>query len=364
MTCWSFHDPVRIEFGAGRLSELAGLCDFRRAVLVTTAGFTKRGVSGRIRESMGERLVGVWDAVEANPDVPLVEAATAAIRGFDADGLIALGGGSAIDTAKVVARRLCEPHPALPVCAIPTTAGTGAEVTPFATVWDFAAGRKLSVAGADLFPRVALLDPELTLSSPASVTASSGLDTVSHALESTWNRNANPASLALAARSLSLSLPALKALAAAPGDLAARTAMMEASALAGIAIAQTRTALAHAISYPLTARLGVDHGVACSFLLVELLRYNAADDDGRLRALAAAVGVNGVDELAHELAELHAVLGVGGTLAGSGVSFAGLAALTGEMFTPGRADNNLRTAGVGDVEDLLNGACRRLGLGG
>ena len=362
MKPWSYFNPVRIEFGAGRIEELRQLCGFRRAVLVTTAGFTQRGITERITEAMGAQLVGVWDSVKPNPDVDSVRLAGDAIRHHDPDGLIALGGGSAIDTAKVVARRLREPDPALPVVAVPTTAGTGAEVTPFATVWDMAARKKFSVVGEDLYPRLALLDPELTLSSPASLTASSGLDAVSHALESTWNHHASPLSLALSASSLALSMQALKTLMQTPEDLGARTAMLEASTMAGVSIAQTRTALAHSISYPLTAHLGVDHGVACSFALVELLRFNSAVDDGRIKALALAVGADGVEELAMMLDELLSILGAGRVLAASGVTPDSLAALVGEMFTPGRADNNLRPATEGDVKSLLGDACRRLGL--
>src|SRR5690606_27378339 len=207
--------------------------------------------------------------------------------------LIALGGGSTIDSAKALARLLtrpagtsladlfvAEPLPgrvqaALPLVAIPTTSGTGAEVTPFGTVWDYDAHQKRSVVGDDLYPRLALLDPALTLGLPKDVTISSGLDAISHALESTWNRNASPASLGLVTKSLQLSLPALPRAVEEPENLDARADMMQASALAGIAISQTRTALAHAISYPLTARFGLPHGIACSFTLPALLAFNA-----------------------------------------------------------------------------------------
>lgn len=362
MTSWKYYNPVQIEFGAGRLAQLTELCEFRRAVLVTTKGFSRRGITERITKMMGERLVGVWDVVKPNPDLEGVRAAANAIRKDGPDGLIALGGGSVIDTAKIVARQLQEPKDALPVIAIPTTAGTGAEVTPFATVWDFDEHKKHSVMGDDLFPRLALLDPDLSLSSPASLTASSGLDAVSHALESTWNHNASPASLALSAKSLSMSLPALKALSDAPDDLAARSAMLAASTIAGIAIAQTRTALAHSISYPLTAHFGVDHGAACSFALVELLRFNNGGDDGRLEALARAVGLGSVNKLAEELSELLYTLNVAGMLINCGVTLGGLIELSGEMFTPGRAENNLCRASVSDVKSLLEDACQRLGV--
>src|SRR5690606_35203423 len=167
------------------------------------------------------------------------------------DAIMALGGGSSIDTAKALARLLVQPTgvtlaghfregvrlvplPALPVVAVPTTAATGAEVTSFGTVWDFELAKKYSITGDDLYPSVAILDPELTLGLPRDVTFSSGLDAISHAFESTWNCNASPVTLGLATKSLQLSLPALPRLKVDLDDAGARRAMMEASLLAGM----------------------------------------------------------------------------------------------------------------------------------
>ena len=173
----------------------------------------------------------------------------------------------------------------IPIIAIPTTAGTGAEVTSFGTIWDNAFNKKYSVTGIDLYPNTALLDSELTISVPLETTVSTGLDVVSHALESTWNKNASNITLSFCEKSLKIALSTLGKLILDPQDIFLREKMMEASLLSGLAISQTRTSLAHSISYPLTTHFGLPHGFACSFSLPEILKFNAEEDDGRQMAV-------------------------------------------------------------------------------
>jgi alcohol dehydrogenase len=367
---WRYHNPVRVVSAAGAASTLGEHIAYRRLALVTTPGFTRRGVVDRIRASLGERLVEVLDEVKPNPDVRDVDAQAARLRGLDLDAIIALGGGSSIDSAKGLARALPLPVDfsltghfreglplpagrALPVVALPTTAGTGAEVTPFGTLWDFERAKKYSVVGDDLYPAVALLDSELTLGLPWDVTVSSGLDAVSHALESAWNRNASPISLALCGKSLQLSLSALPRLLEQPDDRDARGGMLQASLLAGMAISQTRTALAHSISYPLTARFGLPHGLACSFTLPVIARFNAAADDGRLHDLARATGFEDMQGLASGLSRPFRRLGVAAMFQEHIPDLSAPGMLLDEMFTPGRADNNLRDVGSSEIATLL-----------
>jgi alcohol dehydrogenase len=243
--------------------------------------------------------------------------------------------------------------PALPLVAVPTTAGTGSEVTPFATVWDHQNKKKHSVTGDDLYAQTALLDPELTLGLPDEVTVSSGLDAISHAFESTWNRNATPVSLGFATASLQLSLKALPILHENPENLEQRAAMLQASTLAGMAISQTRTALAHSISYPLTAHFGLPHGIACSFTLPALLEFNAQADDGRLADLARALAASDVRTLAQQLTALFRVLGVDDLFRRHVGDRTRALDLISEMVTPGRADNNLREASARDISPIL-----------
>ena len=375
---WTHHSPVKVIFRPGGLADLPELSHSSRIVLVTTAGFRRRGLVERIQQDFGQRIVAVIDDVQPNPDVTDIQRQADGLRENPPESVLAIGGGSTIDSAKAIARLLGQEQqaslaamlrgdeeqasPALPLTAVPTTAGTGAEVTPFGTVWDHDGKEKHSLFGEDLYPRLALLDPELTMGLPAEVTIGSGLDAISHAFESTWNHNASPVSLAFAARSLQLSLPALPTLKDNPGDVDARADMLQASALAGMAISQSRTALAHSISYPITARHDLPHGFACSFTLPALLTFNAAEDDGRLASLARSLGRSDAAELAADMTSLFEQLDVSDHVAKYVPDKDAIMSLTGHMFTPGRADNNLRKATENDVRALVSQALDALEL--
>ncbi|MFY9194167.1 MAG: phosphonoacetaldehyde reductase [Methanoculleus sp.] len=373
MHSWSFYNPTWVKFSPDCLDRIGDSIGYQRIGLITTPGFTRRGVVARLERALGDRLAIICDTVQPNPDIDHIDTTAEFLRDAAPECLIGLGGGSSIDTAKALARILTQPEGtalsgyfreempfederALPVIAVPTTAGTGAEVTPFATVWDFREQKKHSLSGDDLFPIKAILDPTLTLRLPEPLTISSGLDAISHAFESIWNKNANPASIGLATQSLAISLKILPELKNNIRLLESRTAMMSASLLAGMAISQTRTALAHSVSYPLTLRFGLPHGIACSFALPELLRYNAEADDGRLNRLALCLGLADTLGLADAVNTLLRDLGVPSSLVACGVEEGQALALTHEMLSPGRADNNLRPASVDDVCTIVRGA--------
>lgn len=290
MTYWTHYNPVRILSGSGRFNELPQLLpsDGSKWLLVTTQGFTKRGVTARVIDLVQGLALTVYDEVSPNPDLDELERRTEQFKPDGISGIIALGGGSVMDASKVLAvtllSKLPQPltttlrqsqeqnwHVKLPLIVIPTTSGTGAEVTPFATVWDSIAHKKYSVFGDKLFPDVAILDTDLTLTLPPNETLHSGLDAISHALESLWNKNKTPISELCAWQSLALSSRALSIVYEHSENIEARKQMQQASLLAGMSISQTKTAIAHSISYPLTSHFGVPHGLACSFTLPKLI---------------------------------------------------------------------------------------------
>jgi alcohol dehydrogenase len=373
MSHWSYHNPVQLRFGAGQLNELPALVEHRPALLVTSHGFTRRGLTGQIRKLLAQAPVNVLDDVQPNPDLAAIEQACASLASEPIDVIVALGGGSAIDTAKALSFALPARDPGLlrahfeagaalpdvaplPVIAIPTTAGTGSEVTPFAAIWDRQRAKKYSLARPRLHPRVALLDPELALSLPDDVTTASGLDALSQAFEAIWNRNATPVTTLYARQAIGLIFRNLPRVLLEPQRLELRAAMLEASLLAGLAISQTRTALAHSISYPITARYGVPHGLACSFTLPTLLDFNAVSDDGRLAATAAWLELPSVEALRDRVLDLLLALGADRMLReylGEPEDVLGLAPA---MLMPGRADNNMRAASEYDVVELLAAA--------
>ena len=348
----------RVRVVSARLESIDRLFAFGTdLLLVTTSGFVKRGIVERLQKALRTRTIHVLDSIRPNPDIVALEQCAAWAKGMRIDAVIAVGGGSVIDAAKVLALALAHPkrpplqhvleHPdqftwrcRLPLVAIPTTAGTGAEVTPFATVWDKVNARKHSLADPLVLPDLALLDASLLESLPQAEVRWSGLDTLSHALESLWNRNATPQSRERAFSSLGLSIEAFPVLLNRSCE-ESRTDMQTASTLAGLAIAETRTCLAHSISYPMTIRHGVPHGLACSFTLLPILRRNldalAANDRERniLSGTQALLESVNFRKLLREYLDLDQLL-----------------PLRAEMITPGRA-GNYTGADLPALEDLL-----------
>jgi len=356
-----FQNPTRVVFGEGALQQVRDLIPEGRMVIVTSAGSTRRGLVDRVLRLVGEHRATVLDQVTPNPEPPDLLRHLEAVPA-DANAVLVVGGGSVMDTGKILSalagrRRLGRASgplrelarggtvgrgESLDVFAVPTTAGTGSEVTPFATVWDREVNRKASVAGPGLFPRLAVVDPELTWTLPEAVTISSGLDALSQGLEAWWNRNAGPVTDAFALRAVSLALESLEPLARNLEDRSLRSRMMAASLLSGLAISGTRTAIAHSISYPLTLHLGVPHGLACAFTLPTVLEFNLRGADSRISELASSLGMTSAQQLADQLREVLKALKVGTRLREYGLNSGQIVELGPEMVTPGRADNNLR----------------------
>ncbi|MET0209579.1 MAG: iron-containing alcohol dehydrogenase PsrA [Burkholderiaceae bacterium] len=304
-----YFNPVRSVYGAGALSALPGLLAGRSAALVIFPEARELGLLGRLEQLLSTALVQVIEQVRPNPDVRELRSLYESFwrAPARADVLIAVGGGSAIDTAKALmvgtegdsfdvllqalaAGQGFTPARTLPLIAVPTTAGTGSEVTPWATVWDRTAQKKYSLHLPQTWPSVALIDPELMLSLPAAVTLQSGLDALSHALEAIWNVNANPVSDTFAVAAVHDIFATLPALMAALDDVALRGRMALAALRAGMAFSNTRTALAHSISYEMTLRHGLPHGIACAFPLPLVLSRAIGRDAGRDAVLQQALG--------------------------------------------------------------------------
>lgn len=307
---WTFHNPVHVTFGAGTLGRLRESLGERTAVLVTLPEAAAFGWIERIQGILGARLAGVIDRIAPNPD--LADLAPLHARFWrehsSVDAIIAVGGGSVLDSAKVLcvdgpdgdfaaimlamaAGTTFAPRRVKALIAVPTTAGTGSEVTPWATVWDRAGDRKYSLHLSETWPEAAIVDPELSRSAPPAVTLQSGLDALSHSLEAIWNRNANPISDSLAVAAARRMLDILPRLMTLPGDRELRESAALAALEAGLAFSNTRTALAHSISYPLTLRHGLPHGIACSFTLPKVLERATGRSPGRDQVLARVFDV-------------------------------------------------------------------------
>ena len=335
---WRYHNPVAVSFGWDSLESLPGVLGDRAAVVITFPEARAGGLEERLRKLMGGRLRDIVSDVEPNPEVGWFRRRYADFwRRHGGAALVAVGGGSAIDTAKLLqvatrsgdfesvfaalaAGKAPEVARAFRLIAVPTTAGTGSEVTPWATLWDrsSATPKKYSLHVQETWPEAAIIDPALTLSAPAAVVRNSALDALSHSLESIWNVNHNPVSDTLAVEAARTAIETLPGLVDAPADRALRTAMSRASLMAGLAFSNTRTALAHSISYEMTLRHGLPHGLACSFTLPLVWRLASGADPARDAVLARIFGPGGApwDKLE---AFLHRV-GVGTTFSDYGVA--------------------------------------------
>lgn len=377
ISAWSFHNPVRIRFGRGVRAELTKELSGCRCLIVTTKRGRRQLMEDGCLGEFARREEHVWvDSVTENPGLHQLQSELNRLADQPFDAIVAFGGGSAVDAAKVLAVGLSErcrdtalkellQEPALharaipkPLYALPTTSGTGSEVTPFATVWDHDERKKHSLAGPAVFPHAAYVDPALTDALPQGPTLSTGLDAINQAAESIWNNNATPLTLSLATRALKLGFVALPALVDRTGGEAERDHMAEASLLAGLAISQTRTALCHSISYPITAHFDVPHGLACAFTMPAVLRHNLTADDGRFVQLAQALcGADaGHEELIAKFDGLFGALRVRERVQDHVPSFDALTGLSDGMHTPGRADNSLAPADSAIVEGLLRQA--------
>ena len=304
-----FHNPVDTRFGCNSLLQLADLTQGQTVALVTFPEARGLGLVERIQDLLGERLVYLIEDVQPNPDVAQLRETYERFwqHAGDCDTVIAVGGGSAIDTAKALIvgtetgrfdellALLATGKPFVPprskvLIAAPTTAGTGSEVTPWATIWDSASLKKYSLHLACTWPTVAIIDPQLMLTVPGSVTVSTGLDALSHALEAVWNINANPISDTFAVSAIEDILECLPLLRLDLSNPQLRSRMALAALKAGLAFSNTKTALAHSISYEMTLHYGLPHGIACSFTLPLVLGLAWGRDAARDRTLQRIFG--------------------------------------------------------------------------
>lgn len=374
---WDFYNPTHICFGLNFPHDLSGHLPKGKMLFVTSPGSTKRGITQTVLSLCTEADCRVLDVTSSNPSFNDLRRVSKELADFRPDFILAIGGGSVLDLAKILSYAFAQSADSveklieqlkkgekvkvlnpLPFIAVPTTAGTGSEVTPFATIWDDENKKKYSLGTDNLFPLKALLFPSLTVTLPWSVTLSTGLDALSQCLESVWNKNYTPLTAAIAAQGVRLAMTALPILKNKPDDLVARAQMLEASLLSGLCISRTRTAMAHAISYPLTAHFGTPHGIACSFTLVDLWDHNLVADDGRMARLSQAVGIDKA-LFSVELLNLLKKLNFAQEFQQTVHTTESVVKLSHEMYNPARAENNLRSFDNKSLDELLKKATKR-----
>jgi alcohol dehydrogenase len=382
MIPFDFQPRTRIVFGADKveaLGELASELGVRRALVlsdagVVAAGHAERGMAALRRAGL---QVTCFAEVHENPTTDDVAAAVEVARRVDADLLVGLGGGSSMDCAKGVnflytgggcmqdywgvGKAL---RPMLPMIAVPTTAGTGSETQSFALISDAQTKVKMACGDKKAAFRIALLDPKLTVTQPARVTALTGVDAIAHALETYVTKPRNPVSLAFSREAWHLLSGNFARVLEDSEDLEARSGMQLGACFAGLAIEYSMLGATHALANPLTARYGVVHGEAIGMLLPHVIRFNAQTVGGWYRALMeVTAGTNGMPRLAHDadgLAELVEQLvrraGLATRLSQCGVaesSLGELAALAAQQWT---GTFNPREVGERELLDLYRQA--------
>jgi alcohol dehydrogenase len=311
---------TRLVFGDGsraRLGELGRELGFRRCLIAADPGIVAAGYAAEAVERLGSAGIEsvVFSAFGENPDGAMIAAGADAARASGVDSLVGLGGGSSLDTAKGIAFLLAGGGHMRdywgydkvrgempPMIGLPTTAGTGSEAQSYALISDEATHTKMACGAPGAAFRVAILDPELTLSAPASVTATAGYDALAHAVEAFVTTRRSAFSDLFAREAFRLLASSFDRVLLAPRDREARGAMLLGSHYAGIAIEASMLGATHACANPLTARHGTAHGVAIALLLPHVVRWNAGSVGGRYAELLPLAGIPESSDPAEALA--------------------------------------------------------------
>ena len=381
MNSFSFSVPQNIVVGTGsinKLPEIGKKLGGKHAFIISGPHLSKMGVVKKCEESLKKAGIkaDAFTQTEGNPSVETVEKASTAFLASGADFIVALGGGSPMDVAKavgVVAKyggSITEyegadkvPGDIIPLVAIPTTAGTGSEVTAFSVITDHSRNYKLTVFSYKLIPAYAILDAELLTTAPASVAAACGIDAMVHAIEAYISSAASPFSDAMAEKALELIGSNIRKYVANRTNIEAAEGMLVGSLFAGIAFSWARLGNVHAMSHPVSAFFNVPHGVANAILLPTVIEYNALADDGKYFKIYNYISKTTVKQeafdssmLAELLRELNASLGIPSSLCEVGVTEDKFEVMTEDAMKSGNIAVNPRATKKEDVLELYKKA--------
>ena len=376
---FAFSVPQDIVFGVGsvrKLPELLQKSGVDRVLVISGPHLNKMGVVKQITDliaSSGIRFE-TFTETEANPSIETVNAATELFLRNGANGLVALGGGSPIDTAKAVgalaafggkitdyegAQKI--PGKITPLIAIPTTAGTGSEVTGAAVITDRSRNYKFPITSVHLIPKAAILDPALIMSLPAGIAAATGVDAIVHALEAYISKAASPFSDAMAEKALELIGGNIRAFVKDRSNEEAACAMLAGSTFAGISFLWGKLGDVHAMALPLGGFFNIAHGIAVAVLLPVIVEFNAAADTGKYEKIYRYIAENPATEfkpelLAGEIRKLNESLGIPKNLSELGVDPAKIPDMAGQAMKSGNIPVNPVETTIEDVKTLYHQA--------
>lgn len=383
MAAYSFSVPQEIVFGRGtldKLPEYVKKLDCKKAFIISGPHLKKIGLVDKCRVALKAAGIksGIFTETEGNPGTDTVDKAAELFMDSGSDLIIAFGGGSPIDVAKAVAilgtygGAITDyegvgkvPGPVIPIIAIPTTAGTGSEVTAFSVITDHSRNYKLTVGSNYLLPKCAILDPELIMSVPVKTASACGVDALVHAIESYISLKASPFSDMMALKALELIGKNLRAYVANRQNKIAADAMLQGSLYAGIAFSQARLGNVHAMSHPVSAYFDVPHGLANAILLPFVTEFNELSDKGkyydiyRCISLAPVIKKDFVPHmLTQEIRVLNLSMDIPGTLVEVGVKEELFEFMTDDAMKSGNIAVNPRQTTRQDILDLYNKAFR------
>ena len=320
-----YNCPTNVISGHGTLpaiyKEVVNL-GCKRVLIMTDPGVRKAGLVQRVQDALVEFCVGVYDNIAQDTDLDIVDAATAIARDLRADCIVSVGGGSVIDTAKAVCVTLknggkCNDHiainrlqePQIPHIVIPTTSGTGSEVTSIAVIKSKKAGRKVFLVDPRIIPNTAILDPQFTLTLPPGLTATTAMDAMTHAVEALTSIMAQPICDGQALQAIRLIKENLPKVITNPKNEKARNQLQIAATMAGWAFTIAQVGLAHAMAHTLGILYNVPHGAACGIVLPAVMRFNVDFAADKLTMVAQAMGVSttGMDDKKAALAAADAI---------------------------------------------------------
>lgn len=319
---FNYELPTEIVFGLNAIEQLPEKVAYlggSKVLVVSDPGIRDAGILDQVIAPLQKAQVefDVFTEVDREPDVKTIQVITNKAKEMDADIVIGVGGGSALDAAKAVAVMVKNegdisqyaglnkvPKAGIPSICIPTTSGTGSEVTIWTVISDKENNRKFGVGGKEIAPTIALCDPNLTLTLPPSITAATGIDALTHALESFVNKQTQPLSEALSRESMRLISSSLRKAVHQGDNVKARYDMLLGSTIAALAFNPTRLGLAHALCMPLGAKWKVPHGIANAILLPQVMEFNLVGNLEKFKEIAEIFGENTKGLTLREAAEL------------------------------------------------------------
>ncbi|MFH1453398.1 MAG: iron-containing alcohol dehydrogenase [Armatimonadota bacterium] len=369
---WKYHMPVKIFLGFGTLGNITDEMDefnFVEKVMIITGKTSaeKYGHLDILLSALKGRKVKLYNRVDSNPDIALFNEAAKEVRKYKPDVIIGLGGGSVLDVGKAAAllatnnlsiekclkdRSKIRSLP-VPFIAVPTTSGTGSELTPWSTVWDYKKKKKMSLEHPFMYAEAAVVDPYLTMTMPSDITASTGLDALSHAVEALFSPNLSPVSAYYALLSIELITNNFNRVLDKRSDRTARYDMSMASLFAGLAFSNTKTGASHALSYSLTMNYNIPHGVASALTLPALVKLNYGADKQIAGHIFKSMNVKTASQAAEKIRKFIKKGGFSYRLRDYGVTEKGIKELIKDALSTDRIKNNVKRLTKSDINKIL-----------